>query len=154
MRAVVLVAREPMHRKQLGDWDRARAATCLHTCGMAVQQRLVEIAWVVASMSGTISRRCGSRMCVSHLSSLFLQRWLIACQVSEMAEEQELRDMFERFGRVLRVFLAKDRETGMAKGFAFVSYQERSDAAKACEKMDGYGFKHLILRVEFAKKAT
>lgn len=89
-----------------------------------------------------------------HLSSLFLQRWLIACQVSEMAEEQELRDMFERFGRVLRVFLAKDRETGMAKGFAFVSYQERSDAAKACEKMDGYGFKHLILRVEFAKKAT
>lgn len=74
--------------------------------------------------------------------------------VSEMAEEQELRDMFERFGRVTRVFLAKDRETGMAKGFAFISFQERSDAAKACEKMDGYGFKHLILRVEFAKKAA
>ena len=74
--------------------------------------------------------------------------------VSEMAEEQELRDMFERFGRVTRVFLAKDRETGMAKGFAFISFQERTDAAKACEKMDGYGFKHLILRVEFAKKAT
>ncbi|KAI9746208.1 MAG: translation initiation factor eIF3 subunit g [Claussenomyces sp. TS43310] len=74
--------------------------------------------------------------------------------VSEMAEEQELRDMFERFGRVTRVFLAKDRETGMAKGFAFISFQERTDAAKACEKMDGYGFKHLILRVEFAKKAA
>jgi translation initiation factor 3 subunit G len=75
-------------------------------------------------------------------------------QVSEMAEEQELRDMFERFGRVTRVFLAKDRETGLAKGFAFISFQERTDAAKACEKMDGYGFKHLILRVEFAKKAA
>merc|ERR1712093_472798 len=74
--------------------------------------------------------------------------------VSEMAEEQELWDMFERFGRVTRVFLAKDRETGMAKGFAFISFQERTDAAKACEKMDGYGFKHLILRVEFAKKAA
>ncbi|PQE15391.1 eukaryotic translation initiation factor 3 subunit G protein [Rutstroemia sp. NJR-2017a BVV2] len=74
--------------------------------------------------------------------------------VSEMAEEQELRDMFERFGRVTRVFLAKDRETGLAKGFAFISFQERTDAAKACEKMDGYGFKHLILRVEFAKKAS
>jgi len=73
--------------------------------------------------------------------------------VSEMAEEQELRDMFERFGRVTRVFLAKDRETGLAKGFAFISFQDRSDAAKACEKMDGFGFKHLILRVEFAKKA-
>jgi len=74
--------------------------------------------------------------------------------VSEMAEEQELRDMFARFGHVTRVFLAKDRETGMAKGFAFISFQDRKDAERACEKMDGFGFKHLILRVEFAKKAN
>lgn len=74
--------------------------------------------------------------------------------VSEFAEEQELRDMFSRFGHVTRVFLAKDRETQRAKGFAFVSFADRTDAAKACEKMDGFGFKHLILRVEFAKKAT
>ncbi|KAK0743733.1 RNA recognition domain-containing protein [Schizothecium vesticola] len=73
--------------------------------------------------------------------------------VSEMAEENELRDMFERFGRVTRVFLAKDRDTGLAKGFAFISFADRTDAVKACAKMDGYGFKHLILRVEFAKKA-
>lgn len=75
-------------------------------------------------------------------------------QVSEMAEEAELRDMFERFGRVTRVFLAKDRDTGLAKGFAFISFADRNDAVKACNKMDGYGFKHLILRVEFAKKAA
>lgn len=57
--------------------------------------------------------------------------------VSEFAEEQDLRDMFSRYGHVTRVFLAKDRETGRAKGFAFVSYADRTDAAKACEKMDG-----------------
>ncbi|KAF2748690.1 eIF-3 RNA-binding subunit [Sporormia fimetaria CBS 119925] len=74
--------------------------------------------------------------------------------VSEFAEEQDLRDLFSRFGHVTRVFLAKDRETGRAKGFAFVSYADRSDAAKACEKMDGYGLHHLILRVEFAKKTN
>lgn len=74
--------------------------------------------------------------------------------VSEFAEEDELRALFERFGRVTRVFLAKDRETGRAKGFAFVSFVDRSDAAIACEKMDGFGYGHLILRVEFAKKAT
>jgi translation initiation factor 3 subunit G len=74
--------------------------------------------------------------------------------VSEFAEENDLRDMFERFGRVTRVFLAKDRETLRAKGFAFVSFADRSDAARACEKMDGYGFGHLILKVEFAKKST
>lgn len=95
-------------------------------------------------------------------------------QVSEFAEENDLREIFERFGRVTRVFLAKDRETGRAKGFAFISFQERSDAAKACEKVDGskfhprtpflitiskaetgiVGYAHLILRVEFAKRAT
>ena len=74
--------------------------------------------------------------------------------VSEFAEEQDLRDIFERFGRVTRVFLAKDRDTGRAKGFAFVSYAERSDAEKACVKLDGFGYENLILRVEFAKKAT
>lgn len=54
-----------------------------------------------------------------------------------MAEEQELRDLFERFGRVTRVFLARDRETQRAKGFAFISFADRTDAARACEKMDG-----------------
>ena len=57
--------------------------------------------------------------------------------MSEFAEENDLREIFERFGRVTRVFLAKDRETGRAKGFAFISFQERADAAKACEKIDG-----------------
>ncbi|KAL3475785.1 eukaryotic translation initiation factor 3 subunit G-domain-containing protein [Aspergillus californicus] len=74
--------------------------------------------------------------------------------VSELAEEQELRDLFERFGRVTRVFLARDRETQRAKGFAFISFADRSDAASACDKMDGFGYRHLILRVEFAKRAT
>lgn len=58
-------------------------------------------------------------------------------QVSELAEENELRDLFERFGRVTRVFLARDRETQRAKGFAFISYADRGDAALACEKVDG-----------------
>ena len=57
--------------------------------------------------------------------------------VSEFAEENDLREIFERFGRVTRVFLAKDRDTGRAKGFAFISFADRTDAAKACEKIDG-----------------
>ena len=102
---------------------------------------------------------------------------MIASKVSEFAEENDLREIFERFGRVTRVFLAKDRETGRAKGFAFISFADRSDAAKACDKIDGCkffatwilclidderimlttlldGYGHLILRVEFAKRAT
>jgi len=74
--------------------------------------------------------------------------------VSEFADEQEMRDLFSRFGHVTRVFLAKDRDTGRAKGFAFVSFADRADAALAQEKIDGFGYHHLILKVEFAKKST
>lgn len=93
-------------------------------------------------------------LCLVYTLSFANFHSLTVTQVSEMAEEQELRDMFERFGRVTRVFLAKDRETGRAKGFAFISFADRSDAVKACAKMDGFGFKHLILKVEFAKKTA
>lgn len=71
-------------------------------------------------------------------------------QVSELAEEQELRDLFERFGRVTRVFLARDRETQRAKGFAFISFADRDDAARACEKMDGCRFSHVTVNMAAA----
>lgn len=57
--------------------------------------------------------------------------------LSEGADEQELKELFGRWGSVTRVFLAKDRETGRAKGFAFVSYADRNQAQRACDKMDG-----------------
>jgi len=71
---------------------------------------------------------------------LFLTFSFCSQQVSELAEEQEMRDLFERFGRVTRVFLARDRETQRAKGFAFISYADRADAQLACDKMDGCMF--------------
>ncbi|KAF9870074.1 peptidase family m20 m25 m40 protein [Colletotrichum karsti] len=107
-----------------------------------------------ALRAGAAGAAAGDRMGGSKYGERDDLATLRVTNVSELAEEQELRDMFERFGRVTRVFLAKDRETGLAKGFAFISFADRSDAVKAAAKMDGFGFKHLILRVEFAKKAN
>lgn len=59
--------------------------------------------------------------------------------VSEDASEDDLRDLFSRFGRVARVFIGKDRETGIGKGYAFVSYEDRAHAQKAIDKMNGFG---------------
>lgn len=59
--------------------------------------------------------------------------------VSEDAVEDDLRDLFSRFGRVARVFIGKDRETGIGKGYAFVSYEDRTHAQKAIDKMNGFG---------------
>lgn len=71
--------------------------------------------------------------------------------LSEDAQEADLRDLFSHFGIIRRIFLAKDKITQQSKGFAFISYQYREDAQKAIENLNGYGYDHLILKVEWAK---
>jgi len=72
--------------------------------------------------------------------------------LSEDTMEEDLRAIFGKYGGLSRVFLAKDKDTGRVKGFAFVSFYDRSNALRAAEKLDGYGFLNLILRVELAKR--
>lgn len=59
--------------------------------------------------------------------------------LSEDAEEEDLRDMFSRFGRVTRVYIGRDRETGVCKGYAFVSFDDKAQADLARQKLDGHG---------------
>jgi cold-inducible RNA-binding protein len=51
--------------------------------------------------------------------------------------EEELRELFEPFGQVTRVHIAKDRDTGRARGFAFVEMANDEEAAKAISALDG-----------------
>eukprot|EP00123_Amoebidium_parasiticum_P022683 comp9251_c1_seq1/m.4374 comp9251_c1_seq1/g.4374 ORF comp9251_c1_seq1/g.4374 comp9251_c1_seq1/m.4374 type:complete len:293 (-) comp9251_c1_seq1:131-1009(-) len=71
--------------------------------------------------------------------------------LSEDVREPDLQDLFRPFGTVQRIFLAKDKNTNQSKGFAFVSYLRKEDAARAIEALSGYGYDHLILQVEWAK---
>ncbi|ANB13026.1 Tif35p [Sugiyamaella lignohabitans] len=72
--------------------------------------------------------------------------------LSEDIVEDELRHLFGRMGRIVRCHLVRDRETGRNRGFAFVSYETRDVAERACEKLNGYAFDNLIMHVEFSKK--
>jgi translation initiation factor 3 subunit G len=40
------------------------------------------------------------------------------------------------------------------QGFAFVNYYKKEDAAKAIATLNGYGYDHLILSVEWAKPSA
>ncbi len=51
--------------------------------------------------------------------------------------EDDLRELFSPFGQVTRVHVAKDRETGRARGFAFVEMANDDDATKAIAALDG-----------------
>ena len=74
--------------------------------------------------------------------------------ISENTTEADLQELFQRFGRISRVYLAKDKETLISRGFAFVSFVNKDDAAKAMDALQGYGYDHLILKLEWARPNT
>jgi RNA recognition motif-containing protein len=51
------------------------------------------------------------------------------------------------------VYVGRDRETGAGKGFAFVSFEDRANAQKAMEKVNGLGYDSLILSVQWSRKS-
>jgi cold-inducible RNA-binding protein len=67
----------------------------------------------------------------SNMKSLFVGN------MSFQTTEGELRALFEPFGQVTRVHMAMDRETGRARGFAFVEMPNDEEAAKAIAGLDG-----------------
>lgn len=50
--------------------------------------------------------------------------------------DEELKSLFERHGKVNRVTIAKDRETGKPRGFAFVEMLNDDEADAAIEALD------------------
>lgn len=70
--------------------------------------------------------------------------------LSEDTREPDLLELFQTFGHVIRAYVATDQKTGMSRGFGFVNFVNREDAQRAINKLNGYGYDNLILRVEWA----
>lgn len=62
---------------------------------------------------------------------------LFVGNMSFQTTEVDLRALFEPFGQITRVHIAMDRETGRARGFAFVEMNNDDEAAKAIAALDG-----------------
>ncbi|KAF8884737.1 translation initiation factor 3, RNA-binding subunit [Gymnopilus junonius] len=71
--------------------------------------------------------------------------------ISEDTQENDLRELFGGFGRVARVYVGRDRETGAGKGFAFVSFEDKAAGQKAIDKVNGRGYDNLILSVQWSQ---
>ena len=72
--------------------------------------------------------------------------------ISEDTQENDLRELFGHIGKVARVYVGRDRETGAGKGFAFVSFDDKASAQKAIDKVNGKGYDNLILNVQWSRK--
>src|SRR5579871_2738999 len=71
--------------------------------------------------------------------------------MSFQTTESELRALFEPFGQVTRVHIAMDRETGRARGFAFVEMPNDAEATKAMSGLDGKEVGGRALKVNEAR---
>src|SRR5215468_8311826 len=62
---------------------------------------------------------------------------LFVGNMSFQTTETDLTALFQPFGQVGRIHIATDRETGRARGFAFVEMPNDAEAAKAIAALDG-----------------
>ena len=55
--------------------------------------------------------------------------------ISFVAEDQELDEVFSEFGQIVEAAIIKDRDTGRSRGYGFVTYEDSESAQNAIEKM-------------------
>ena len=61
--------------------------------------------------------------------------------------EDELRDAFEEYGKVISVDLIQDKYTGRSKGFGFVEMESDQEANAAIENLNDYSLSGRPIRV-------
>jgi RNA recognition motif-containing protein len=86
-----------------------------------------------------------------HRKESVLSKKLYVGNLPFSATEDELRSLFERHGSIASVNVITDRETGRARGFAFVEMDEASAADDAMRALDGSDMGGRSLRVNEAE---
>jgi RNA recognition motif-containing protein len=71
--------------------------------------------------------------------------------ISFQVSEEDLRAEFERFGKVSKASIVKDKFSGKSKGFGFVEMPDMSEAQLAIKKLDGASVKGRNLKVNEAR---
>ncbi|MBZ5679836.1 MAG: RNA-binding protein [Acidobacteriia bacterium] len=74
--------------------------------------------------------------------------------LSHSTTEAELRAVFQAHGEVEKVNIVTDRETGRARGFAFVEMTNSGEAEKAVAALNGTELGGRTLKINEAKPKT
>ncbi|KAF5461877.1 hypothetical protein F2P56_017938 [Juglans regia] len=76
---------------------------------------------------------------------------LLVLNITFRTSADDLFPLFDKYGKVVDVFIPRDRRTGESRGFAFVRYKYADEAQKAVEKLDGKIVDGREIMVQFAK---
>ncbi|CAH8280762.1 unnamed protein product, partial [Arabidopsis lyrata] len=76
---------------------------------------------------------------------------LLVLNITFRTTADDLYPLFAKYGKVVDVFIPRDRRTGDSRGFAFVRYKYKDEAHKAVERLDGRVVDGREITVQFAK---
>ncbi|OMO77912.1 hypothetical protein COLO4_24953 [Corchorus olitorius] len=76
---------------------------------------------------------------------------LLVLNITFRTTADDLFPLFDKYGKVVDIFIPKDRRTGDSRGFAFVRYKYAEEATKAVERLDGRVVDGREITVQFAK---
>ena len=71
--------------------------------------------------------------------------------LSKATTQEEISALFAQEGEVTSVDLIKDRDSGLSKGFAFVTMTSQESADKAISKYNAYSLAGNELKVNIAR---
>jgi len=78
----------------------------------------------------------------------------LTVRITNLPEDMTKDDLYEItdcFGRTERVHLVCDRDTGLSRGFAFVSFYSREDGQNMIDELNGYLYGSMVLSADWAK---
>eukprot|EP00054_Salpingoeca_dolichothecata_P012469 m.69177 g.69177 ORF g.69177 m.69177 type:complete len:1174 (-) comp19963_c2_seq1:181-3702(-) len=104
-----------------------------------------------ASVSPPSSRRRGDRQYDDEKPRAPPSEVLGIFGMHPHTEKDDILDLFEPFGRVERVTIIYDRETGNSRGFGFVTFDDLEDAKEAREATNGSMLLNRKVRVDYSK---
>ncbi|KAL3619699.1 hypothetical protein CASFOL_034611 [Castilleja foliolosa] len=76
---------------------------------------------------------------------------LLVLNITFRTTADDLFPLFDKYGKVVDVFIPRDRRTGDSRGFAFVRYKYQDEAQRAVERLDGREVDGREIMVQLAK---
>ncbi|KAK4378599.1 hypothetical protein RND71_000461 [Anisodus tanguticus] len=76
---------------------------------------------------------------------------LLVLNITFRTTADDLFPLFDKYGKVVDIFIPRDRRTGESRGFAFVRYKYADEAQKAVDRLDGRVVDGREMAVQFAK---
>lgn len=74
--------------------------------------------------------------------------------LSIYATEGDVRHLLSKYSGVHRVKIATDRNTGVSRGYAFITFMHKSSADACIAELNGHGYDNLMLQVQASKSAA